>query len=63
MMSMHRFKSRPTGRSFAARLRIVLCLAAGLFAAAAAPARAQLNVDITEGFVEPLPIAVTDLHG
>jgi hypothetical protein len=30
---------------------------------AAAPARAELVVDITSGFVEPLPIAVTDFFG
>jgi TolB protein len=28
-----------------------------------APARAELIVDITRGFVEPLPVAVTDLFG
>ncbi len=27
------------------------------------PQVAQLNVDITRGFVEPLPIAITDFHG
>ncbi len=30
---------------------------------AAAPARAELIVDITSGFVEPLPVAVTDFFG
>jgi len=30
---------------------------------AAAPARAELIIDITSGFVEPLPIAVTDFFG
>jgi TolB protein len=30
---------------------------------AAAPARAELVVDVTRGFVEPLPIAITDLFG
>ena len=30
---------------------------------AAAPARAELVVDITRGFVEPLPVAVTDFFG
>ena len=29
---------------------------------AIAPAQAQITVDITEGFVDPLPIAVTDFH-
>ena len=30
---------------------------------AAVPARAELIIDITSGFVEPLPIAVTDFFG
>ncbi|MEE8504911.1 MAG: Tol-Pal system beta propeller repeat protein TolB [Kiloniellales bacterium] len=30
---------------------------------AAAPARAELVVDVTRGFVEPLPVAVTDFFG
>jgi hypothetical protein len=30
---------------------------------AAEPARAELIVDITSGFVEPLPIAVTNFYG
>ncbi len=30
---------------------------------AVAPARAELVVDITRGFVQPLPIAVTNFHG
>ena len=28
----------------------------------AIPARAQITVDITQGFVEPLPIAITDFY-
>ena len=72
MMSMHRFKSRPTGPAIpvlpgvARRLsgQLFLWLAAVLLTlAAAAPARAQLNVDIKDGFVKPLPIALTDLYG
>jgi len=64
MMSMKRFKSRPTGRAFFTSLRLVLCLAIGVLGAAAGgPARAQLNVDINRGFVEPLPIALPDLYG
>ena len=41
----------------ACRNRFALALAAVLLAAA--PARAELIVDITSGFVEPLPIAIT----
>jgi TolB protein len=64
MMSMKRFKSRPTGRAFFTSLRLVLWLAIGVLGAAAGgPARAQLNVDINRGFVEPLPIALPDLYG
>ncbi|MFQ6018588.1 MAG: Tol-Pal system beta propeller repeat protein TolB [Kiloniellaceae bacterium] len=40
---------------------IILVVAAGILAAA--PARAELVVDITRGFVEPLPIAVTRFFG
>jgi TolB protein len=40
--------------------------AAALFLAAipgwVGPARAELNVDITDGFIEPLPIAITDFY-
>jgi len=41
-----------------------LLLSVGLLAAAlwGAPAHAQLVVDVTRGFVEPLPIAVTDFY-
>ena len=35
-------------------------LAAGLAAAATRPAQAVLEIDITQGVVEPLPIAITD---
>ncbi|MBX9465665.1 MAG: Tol-Pal system protein TolB [Aquamicrobium sp.] len=35
-------------------------LAAGLALAASQPARAVLEIDITQGVVEPLPIAITD---
>ncbi len=38
-------------------------LALGMIAAASGAARAELVVDITRGFVEPLPIAVTDFDG
>ena len=41
--------------------RFALALAAVLLVAA--PVRAELIVDITSGFVEPLPIAVTDFFG
>jgi TolB protein len=42
----------------------VSALALALSAALAfgVPARAELNVDITEGFVEPLPVAITDFY-
>nr|WP_227010260.1 Tol-Pal system beta propeller repeat protein TolB [Pelagibius marinus] len=74
MMSMHRFKSRPTRlarpEAFRGTLRRAWCgslaLAAVLSAlvlAGGTPARAQLNVDITKGFVEPLPIAIPELYG
>jgi TolB protein len=67
MMSMKRHESRPTGpvRILAPRLAAVLLLVSALIGGvvAATPARAQLNVDITEGFVEPLPIAITELAG
>jgi len=43
------------------RLAAVLALACLLFAAV--PARAELVVDVNRGFVEPLPIAVTDFLG
>ncbi len=39
----------------------VLGLATAL--AVAGLARAEITVDITEGFVEPLPVAITDLYG
>jgi TolB protein len=44
-----------------ARAAVALALASLLFAAA--PARAELVVDVNRGFVEPLPIAVTDFLG
>ncbi len=43
------------------RKLIVLAVAAVIMAAA--PARAELVVDVTRGFVEPLPVAVTDFFG
>lgn len=45
-------------------LRPVLALAAlGVLLAASPSARAELVVDVTRGFVEPLPIAITDFAG
>ena len=41
----------------------ILCLAGLLLAVAAAPARAALEIDITRGNVDPLPIAVSDFYG
>lgn len=35
----------------------------GAMVCATAPSRAELNVDITQGFVEPLPVAVTEFYG
>ncbi|MAF94788.1 MAG: Tol-Pal system beta propeller repeat protein TolB [Rhodospirillaceae bacterium] len=44
--------------------RIVLCSLAWLWlAAATTAARAELRIDITQGTVEPLPIAITDFVG
>ena len=40
-----------------------LFLAGFLLAAAAAPARAELTIDISRGVQEPLPIAITELSG
>ena len=47
----------------ACRNRFALALALAAVLLAAAPARAELIVDITSGFVEPLPIAITDFFG
>ncbi len=47
----------------ACRNRLALALALAAVLLAAAPARAELIVDITSGFVEPLPIAITDFFG
>jgi len=48
-----------------ARLPLMRWLAAAFLLAAllAAPARAQLEVDVTEGHLDPLPIAVVDFVG
>jgi len=40
---------------------MLLCLA--LLFGALAPAQAQLRIDITSASIDPLPVAVTDLHG
>jgi TolB protein len=40
-----------------------LLLIAALGLAATPPARAQLELDITEGVVEPMPIAISPFHG
>src|SRR3546814_15225857 len=63
MTSMQRLESRPTGprAAFAAWLAAV-ALAVAAFAVTG-PAPAPLNVDIPEGFVQPPPIALPDLHG
>jgi TolB protein len=41
----------------------LLTLAVLVFAATGAPARAELQIDITRGYVQPLPIAITDFLG
>ncbi len=46
-----------------AYLLFALSLALAMIAASSGTARAELVVDITRGFVEPLPIAVTDFDG
>ena len=40
----------------------ILVLALAVSLVPRAPARAELTVDITQGFVEPLPIAITDFY-
>jgi TolB protein len=40
----------------------VVALALAVALGSGAPARAELNVDITQGFVEPLPVAITDFY-
>ena len=42
---------------------LALVLALSLLATLAGAAQAQLSVDITKGFVEPLPVAVTEFTG
>ncbi len=50
-----------TGRTrWRLRLLTALGLALALGAAFASPARAELQIDITRGTVEPIPIAITD---
>jgi TolB protein len=44
--------------SFVSAVALALAVALG----SGAPARAELNVDITRGFVEPLPVAITDFY-
>ena len=63
MMSMQRFKSRPTGPGQTFVSRLAAWLGAALLLLAGLPARAELNVNIEDGFVKPLPIAITDLYG
>lgn len=53
-MTLHQRKLRP----------LFMGLALALAALAwSGRAQAQITVDITQGFVEPLPIAITDFHG
>ena len=53
--------AKTTHRPFPAIRLVVLML--GLAAALAAPARAELRVDITRGKIAPLPIAIPDFYG
>lgn len=41
----------------------VLALVVMFVAAAARPAGAELKIDVTRGYVEPMPIAITSFHG
>ena len=47
-------------KTFLKTLMMVGALAAGLAAFASSPARALVEIDINQGVVEPLPIAITD---
>ena len=47
----------------AAAMLIMLTAASAAVGQDTRPQVAELDVDITEGFVEPLPVAVTDFHG
>ncbi|HEX9791975.1 MAG TPA: Tol-Pal system beta propeller repeat protein TolB [Kiloniellales bacterium] len=49
-------------KTLSARMVMVFAVLA-MAAMTAAPARAELVVDITRGFVEPLPVAVTEFFG
>jgi TolB protein len=49
-------------KTLSARMVMAVALLA-MAAMTAAPARAELVVDITRGFVEPLPVAVTEFFG
>ena len=53
-------ESRPMRKN---RLIAVLLLLAGLAAFAAAPARAQVEVDVNQGVLQPLPIAIPGFGG
>ncbi len=56
-------QKKPTGRGRGRTLVTLLAATAFLAASFAFPARAELNVDITRGKVEPLAIAITDFLG
>ncbi len=54
----------PVARKTRPAVRIVLAVFVTLsLIVLAVPARAQIEVDINQGFFEPLPIAVTSFHG
>jgi TolB protein len=53
----------PTRRRFLTGSLCTAMTASALPLVGARPARAELEIDITRGYVEPLPIAVTDFYG
>jgi len=58
-MTLNRWNLALAARMTACRVAVGLALAAGL----AAPAAAQLNVDITKGNIQPMPIAIPAFIG
>jgi TolB protein len=57
------FEFRNLTGAVRARLSLRFAIAAVVACIAAAPAQAALQIDITQGNVEPLPIAITDFVG
>ena len=54
--------SQPSPQKASTQKALAFFAALAVIFAVALPARAQLFIDITEGNVEPLPIAITDFH-